>query len=246
MADAVSARQRLRASRVGDVEHLLERVGADHAGLPEQRLDVRVALRDRRDVRARRVAARPAARALHAKDRFAVPDPARDRANGADCRTSPDRGGRCPCRVLFPELEQVVAGYVGAIAGGDEGGKAEPALGGVIEDHEPERGRMRVEADAPPRREHGARGSRSVGRPGAYSSGPGSSGRSAGRHGAHELDERLLEGRALRTALGEARGHDEQAPRAGLRASSATSRTFRGRHGDDGELRRIRKISRGG
>ena len=52
--DAVAPRQRLRREERRDVEQLLERRGADHARLAEERVDGRVRARERRRVRARR------------------------------------------------------------------------------------------------------------------------------------------------------------------------------------------------
>ena len=59
--DAVAARRRLRRQQRGDVEELAERVGADHAGLAEQRVDGDVGGREQRARCATSVARAPAA-----------------------------------------------------------------------------------------------------------------------------------------------------------------------------------------
>ena len=68
--DAAAGGQRLRVEARRDVEHLVDRVGADDAGLVEQRVDGDVAGGQRRGVAAGR--ARPGARAsgLHRDDRL--------------------------------------------------------------------------------------------------------------------------------------------------------------------------------
>jgi hypothetical protein len=70
MATRLAAWQGLAREQRGDVEHLLERVRADDARLPEERLDVRLVQRDSPDVRPGEVVPPPAAGALHAEDRF--------------------------------------------------------------------------------------------------------------------------------------------------------------------------------
>ena len=65
-------RQRLGGKQRGDVEQLAERVGADDAGLAEQRVDRLLGPGQRRGVRARGPDPGPAAAALHGQDRLAA------------------------------------------------------------------------------------------------------------------------------------------------------------------------------
>ena len=105
--------QRLRVEARRDVEHLVDRVGADHAGLLEERVDRDVAGGQRRRVAARGARAGPGAAGLHRDDRLGARDPPRDAGrSGAGCRTTrgtagsrawPGRApstaaGRCPTR----------------------------------------------------------------------------------------------------------------------------------------------------
>ena len=76
--DPLAAWQGLAREQRGNVEHLLERVRADDARLPEERLDVRLVQRDSPDVRPGEVVPRPAAGALHAEDRLSVGEPPGD------------------------------------------------------------------------------------------------------------------------------------------------------------------------
>ena len=69
-ADAMAARQRLRREQRRRVEELLERVGADHACLVEERVDRRVRAGECRRVRARRARAGRVAPALQREDRL--------------------------------------------------------------------------------------------------------------------------------------------------------------------------------
>ena len=91
---AARARKRAHLERHRHVEQLLDRRGAQHAGLREQRVDRRVARRQRAGVRRRRARARARAPRLHDDDRLGLRDPRRDLAGtGADCRSSPRTSG---------------------------------------------------------------------------------------------------------------------------------------------------------
>ena len=61
-------------------------------------------------------------------------------------------------RVLLPVLEQVVGGDVGAVADRGEGGDAEAAVGGEVDQGEPERAALGDEADVAGRRGGGGEG----------------------------------------------------------------------------------------
>ena len=95
--DPAAPRERLAREQHGDVDQLLERVGLNHSGLPEQRLDRGRRPRKRRGVRARRALARRRAPALHRQDRLLAGDAAgRPARTCAGCRTTPGRARRAP------------------------------------------------------------------------------------------------------------------------------------------------------
>ncbi len=132
--DPAAARQRLVRRQLGDVEHVLEGVHLDHAGLPEHRVD---GLRWRGDL-ADGVAHRDAlggAAGADRDDRLAQRDPAgdpRELARVADrLEVHHHDLGRL---VLLPVLQQVVAGHVGAVAGADERRQAEATVADLLED----------------------------------------------------------------------------------------------------------------
>ena len=144
--DPAAARQRLVRRQLGDVEHLLEGVDLDHAGLPEHRVD---GLRRRGDL-ADRVAHRDAlggAAGADGDDRLAQRDPAGDPgelARVADrLEVEQHDLGRV---VLLPVLQQVVAGDVGAVAGADERREAEATVADLLEDRRAERAGLAEEA----------------------------------------------------------------------------------------------------
>ena len=93
------ARDRLLGQQRGDVEQLVQRVGADHAGLLEQRVDGDVGGGQQRPG-VRRGRARPGRRAaaLDRQDRLLAGDPAARRGRTcAGCRTTRGTAGRRRC-----------------------------------------------------------------------------------------------------------------------------------------------------
>ena len=157
----------------GDVEHLVDRVGADHAGLLEQRVDGDVARRERRGVAAG--CPRPGARAsgLHHDDRLAAADAPRDAREPARIaeRFEIEQDDRVS-RVAFPVLQQIVARHVGLVADADECRQSELPFGGELENRDAERAALRRAATTRPlggqdrrerRVEPDRRGSRSAG-----------------------------------------------------------------------------------
>ena len=206
--DAAPARERLRREQRRDVEQLLERVGADDAGLVEERVDGRVGAGERRCVRARRPArprgvrplfiARIGLLARHA------PRDARELARVAE-RLEVEQDELGP-RVVLPPLEQVVRGDVGLVADRDEGGEAEAARAGLLEQRQPERAALGREADVAARARRGANV--------AFSRGAGDRDAEAVRPDqpravrAHEREQPLLALGALGADLGEA-GRDD-------------------------------------
>ena len=123
MATRLPARQRLVREQNRHVEHLLERVGANHAGLLEQRLDVDLALDEIRagavdaDVGARR-RRRPARLRALLTQRTGLRQEIR-RATRANRRGFTEglqiQQGDVGRRILLPELQEIVAGDVGAV-----------------------------------------------------------------------------------------------------------------------------------
>ena len=92
--DAAPGGQRLRVEAGGDVEHLVDRVGADDAGLVEERVDGHVVGGERRRVAARRARAGARAPGLHGDDRLGAADRGAPGARtAAGCRTTRDRAG---------------------------------------------------------------------------------------------------------------------------------------------------------
>ena len=146
--DAAAARERLGREQRGGVDELLERSCAQDAGLVEERVDGGVGARERRGVRARSARACRGRTGLQSEDRLAPGDPARDsgkRARVAErLEVEQDEVG---CLVVLPPLEQVVRGDVGLVADRDEGGEAECALRGLLEQRQTERAALGREAD---------------------------------------------------------------------------------------------------
>ncbi len=238
--DPAAARQRLVGDELGDVEHLVEGVDLDHAGLPEHRVDRRL----RRQHRTHRVTHRHALggpAGLHRDHRLAPRDPARDPAELARVADrleveQHDLG----VVVLLPVLQQVVAGDVGAVAGADERGQAEPAARHLLEDRDAERAGLAEEPGPPPRRHHrrerGVEAVVPVGVDDAQGVGPDEPQPVAAR----ETDQLPLPAPALLAGLGEARRDHDQAVHAlgGAVEHHVVHRL--GRHRDDRDVDRVR------
>ena len=150
--DAPPARQRLRREQRGRVDQLFERLGAQHPGLVEERLDGLLRPGQRSRVRPGRPGAGLGRAALHRQDRLLACDAARDPAEAARIperlEVEHDQSGAL---VLLPVLEEVVGRDVRLVADRDEGGEAEAALGCFLEERQAERSALRGEGDRPRR-----------------------------------------------------------------------------------------------
>ncbi len=155
--DTVAEGERLRREQHRGVEQLLERVGTQHAGLPEERVDGLVRACKGGCVRAR-CARSGAARAAAQRE---------DRLRARDAPGDPGELLRVPERleveqdqvglvVLLPVLEQVVRRDVGLVADRHEARKPETAGVGLLEERQAERTALRREGD-PPRRQRATR-----------------------------------------------------------------------------------------
>ena len=209
--DPAAARQRLVGEQLGDVEHVVQRVDLDHAGLPEHRVH---GLRRRRDL-ADRVTHRHTLRrppGPDRDDRLAQRDPAgdpRELARVADrLEVHHHDLGRV---VLLPVLQEVVAGDVGAVAGADERREPEPPVADLLEDGGAQGTGLAEEAGPAARRHHpGERRvqrHRGIGVDDAERVGADE----AQAVGAGQPDQPSLPLPPLLTRLGEAGGDDDQA-----------------------------------
>ena len=133
--DPVAGRERLVGQQRGHVEELAHRVGADDPGVPEQRVDGRVAGSEQRPrVRGRGALARRRAPRLHRHDGLVpgnVPCEAAELARVAE-RLEVQQDDVRP-GVLIPVGEEVVAREVGLVAHGHEGREPEAAARGLLE-----------------------------------------------------------------------------------------------------------------
>ena len=147
--DAAPSRQRL-AQAGGQVEHLVDRIGPNDAGLSKQRVHGNVARRQRRRVTARGAPARLRRPALRATIGLVRAIRRRSGRTAAGCRTTRGTAGSRSSPGRLPVLEQVVAGDVGLVADADERREAEPALRRRAEDGEAERRRSATRAPTRP------------------------------------------------------------------------------------------------
>ena len=146
--DAAAGGQRLRLQAGGDVEHLVDGVGADDARLLEEGVDGDVAGGERRRVAARRPRAGASAARFDGDDRLDPRDAPREPGKAArvperfEIQQDHARG-----RVALPVLEQVVARHIGLVADADEGRQAHAPLPGELENRQSQRAALRREAD---------------------------------------------------------------------------------------------------
>ena len=234
--DPATARQRLVGEQLRDVEHLVERVDLDDAGLLEHRVDGLLRRGDLADGVAHRHALAVAAGADR-DDRLAAGDAAGDAGELARVADrleveQHDLGGV----VLLPVLQEVVARHVGAVAGADERREAEAAVVDLLEDRRAEGSRLAEEARPAARghhrregrvERHGRVGVDDAERVGADQPQP---------VGARQPDEPALPQPALLAGLGEARGdHDEAVDALGRAVEDDVVHRL-GRHGHDGHV----------
>jgi hypothetical protein len=149
--DPAAGRQRLAEQELRDVEHLPRRLDPDAAALPQHRVE-RLLRRAARADGVARAGAEVAGAGLHDDDGFA-------RASGARCgelarvadalQVEADDVRR---RVLLPVLEAVVAGDVGAVAGGQERREADAAPADGVQDGDAQPAGLREQPEAAVRR----------------------------------------------------------------------------------------------
>ena len=153
--DATALREWLGVETDRDVEHLVDGVGANDAGLVEQRLDGRVAGGERGRVAAGRARAGPRPSGLDRDDRLGAADAARETREAARVAERLEiQQDDVRARIALPVLQQVVARDVGLVADADELGQAHLPGGGERENRQAQRAALRGERDAALAREH--------------------------------------------------------------------------------------------
>ena len=158
-ADAPALRLRLARQQRADVDQLLERGRADHAGLVEERVDGCVGAGERGRVRARGALPGHGRPALQREDRLASRDPPREPAEPPRVAERLEvEQHDAVCRVVLPPLEQVVRRDVGLVPDRDERREPEPARLRRLENGNAEGAALRREPDVPARREAGGEG----------------------------------------------------------------------------------------
>ena len=235
---SVATRQRLVREQARDVEHLPHRLGAQDAGMGEQRVDGDVGGGEQRPGARRRgtLAGRRAA-ALDRNHRLVLGDPAHDPSETARVaeRREIERQHR-GLLVLLPVLEEVVAGEIGLVAHRDEGGEPDPARRRLVDGGDPERCALGGERDIAGR--HLARCERGVeGGPVMEVGDPEAVGADHAHAGGPADGEQLVLPRAaLRAYLGEPGRQDDERPHALRRALAYGLEHRRGGDRDHREL----------
>ena len=149
--DPIAGRQRLRREQRGDVELLTDGVGADDAGVVEQRVDRHVrGGQERAGVRGGGAGARGRAAALDRDDRLALGDSAGDLPEAARVaeRLEVERD-HVGLGVGCPVPQEVVAREVGLVAGGDERRQPQAAMQRLGDRRDAEPAALRAEGDPP-------------------------------------------------------------------------------------------------
>ena len=156
--DPAARRQRLVGQQLGDVEQLCDvlrpgsRPECSNSACTRGLVAPADAARRERRRRRRRRVHRPHFTAMTGLVR------ASRRASRANLRGLPNdsrySSTTSVAGVALPVLQQVVARHVGAVAGGDEGRQAQPALGGGGQERDAERAGLAEEADPAGRRQH--------------------------------------------------------------------------------------------
>ena len=153
--------------RPGHVEHLADRVGTDHARMPEERVDGGISGREQRSgVRGGGALAGSRASALDGDDRFLGGNAARYATEfGRVTERLEVEGNHVRALVRLPVLKEIVTGQVRLVAGRYERGQADPVTPGKVEGGDAECATLGGEAHPAGRR--GRAGSaRSARRPG--------------------------------------------------------------------------------
>ena len=141
---SVTAGKRLSGNETGGLEQLREGLGADHAGLVEERRRRGLGAGECRGVRASSALTGGGAPALQSQNRFSPGNATGDTGEflrvTERLQVEQDEVGRI---VVFPPLEQVVRGDVGRVADRDEGGDSEAARTRRVEQRDAERAALR-------------------------------------------------------------------------------------------------------
>ena len=241
--DPASRGEWLMRQHHGGRQQLVEGVDADHARLPEQRVDRDVGRGERRGVRRRRATPGRGTPALDRDDRLRAGQVARE---AGELARVPERleiqEDHLGLAVVGPVLQQVVAADVGLVAHRDELRDPDAELTGAAHQLDPEPARLRQERDVPrdgPRRRE-RRVHSHVGR-GVHHA---ETVRSDDAHAvaARQRDELALGLFALGTGLGEPGRDDQHAPNALLRALPRDAGNVGRRHDDDREVDGVRHL----
>ena len=134
-------------SKRGDVDQLLERPGADHARLAEERVDGRLRAGERRGVRARRARAGAGRAALHREDRLRRATRRATGRTGAGSRTTRGRAGRPRSPGRPPTTRAGRSRRRPPCSRSRRTPRARARASGRLEQREPERAALRREAD---------------------------------------------------------------------------------------------------
>ncbi len=156
-----SARRRLGGEEGGHIEHLLERVRADHSRLLEEGVDPDIETGEGRGVRGRGAGARGGAARFHRDDGFAPRhlgrEPGEPPRIAEALEVERDDVG---ARVVLPEREQIVTRDVGLVADRDEGRDADVKVARMVQDGDAQRRRSATASPRSPGAPRSARTSR--------------------------------------------------------------------------------------
>jgi len=227
----------------GDVEHLLQRVRADHTVLPEQRVQSRVRCDDGSGMRGRRSDTGGTPPALDGDDRFPGADPPRQTRETfrvpEGLEVEQDHVGSL---VVGPVTQDVVPGDVGLVADGNEMGEPDAESRRLVHHGEPDGAALREESHPPFHRDRR--------REGAVQPDVG-----IRVHDAHTVrtdqthprsathfDELALALRSFSSDLREAGGDHDEGAHPFLGALACHGDHVSGRHRDEREVDRGRKV----
>ena len=154
---AVARREWLATQHRSHVEHLADRVGTDHARVPEERVDGGISGREQRSgVRGGGALAGSRAPALDGDDRFLGGNAARYATElGRVTERLEVEGNYVRALVRLPVLKEIVTGQVRLVAGRYERGQADPVTPGKVEGGDAECATLGGEAHPAGRRRAG-------------------------------------------------------------------------------------------